>query len=600
VLQPIPRRSQVITPSAETVAPVTNLRPLRFRADVARSIRRLLQWTSVVAAIVGGTCWDLLRRRDSTARRAERLRRGLEEAGGTFVKFGQQIAMRIDLVPWEYCVELSKMLDRVPPFPVEDALAAVERTTGRPWQDVFAVFDPEPVGSASIACVYQAVLKDGRKVAVKIRRPGIGDVFMADLRVLDWMFKTAEFLTLVRPGFTANLRRELRETLLEELDFRREAHYQDIFRRNARRTSGKSFFTAPRVHFELSNDEVMVQEFASGMWLWELLAAVEQRDPRGLAIMRELNIEPRRVARRILWAAFWSMDEHIFFHADPHPANIVVGRDSTLTFVDFGSCGSFNDDQRSTLQRVTTSMLADDAEGMARASLRLLEPLPRVDVPSLMKDLEHEYVGVLSTFRTRKKHTAWWERTSARLWLAMMRISRRHDLPVNLHTLRMIRATLLYDTLVLRLDPKTDRYRSYMRFRHRDKVRWARKRWNQRWRDARRDLFLRVEELANAGDDLMSRAEQAMASPILSVNSVIGKGVFAFSVMSRTLWQVVLITGIAAALTAAAQALRTGTVPIADSLQVAAQNRVYWLAIAVVLVLNTRQILFRLRDREEK
>src|SRR5207244_3726737 len=108
------------------------------------------------------------------------------------------------------------------------------RAVGRPWQEVFAVFDPKPVGSASIACVYQAVLKDGTKVAVKVRRPQIGELFVADLRVLDWLAAVAEFLTIVRPGWTRGGRQGLRETLLEELDFRREAQYQDIFRRNAR------------------------------------------------------------------------------------------------------------------------------------------------------------------------------------------------------------------------------------------------------------------------------------------------------------------------------------------------------------------------------
>src|SRR5262249_48624758 len=270
----------------------------------------------------------------------------LQKAGGTFVKIGQQLAMRVDLLPGEYCAELSKMLDRMPAFPLEEALATVERATGKPWQEGFAVFDPEPVGSASIACAYQATLKNGTKVAVKIRRPGIGEMFMADFRVLDWLLGLAEFLAFVRPGFTIGFRRALRETLLEELDFRKEAHFQDIFRRHARRHAKKHFFTAPRVYFDLSSDEVLVQEFVSGMWLWEVIAAIEQNDPEGLKMMRELDIDPKVVARRILWAEFWSTNEELFFHADPHPANIAIGPGGSVTFIDFGSCGTFNNEQR--------------------------------------------------------------------------------------------------------------------------------------------------------------------------------------------------------------------------------------------------------------
>src|SRR5262249_27220892 len=151
-----------------------------FKAGTFRSLARLCRWLSVIASLAGAYLWDKLRRRDSPAQRGVHLRLVLQKAGGTFVKIGQQLAMRVDLLPGEYCAELSKMLDRMPAFPLEEALATVERATGKPWQEVFAVFDPEPVGSASIACVYQATLKNGTKVAVKIRRPGIGEMFMAD------------------------------------------------------------------------------------------------------------------------------------------------------------------------------------------------------------------------------------------------------------------------------------------------------------------------------------------------------------------------------------------------------------------------------------
>ncbi len=200
------------------------------------------------------------------------------------MKLGQQLAMRVDLLPWAYCVELSKMLDRMTPFSTEQALQAVERVIKRPWQEVFAVFDPKPIGSASLACVYQATLKDGTRVVVKVRRPGIKELFMADLQVLDWIAGLAEFLTIMRPGFTQKLRIDLRDILMEKLDFRREGRFEDIFRRNAKQTGWK-FFTAPRVYFEYSGDEVLVQEFVSGIWLWEVIAIAEQKNAKGLALL---------------------------------------------------------------------------------------------------------------------------------------------------------------------------------------------------------------------------------------------------------------------------------------------------------------------------
>jgi ubiquinone biosynthesis protein len=597
VLSSMPRRRQLITrPTTDVLTPV--LAEVTFTTSFWRAIGRLLAWIYLILYVLGGNLGDRLRGRDSIGRRAARLRQGLEKVGGTFVKLGQQVAMRIDLVPWEYCLELSKMLDRMPPFSQEEALAAIERATGKPWQETFAVFDPQPIGSASVACVYQAVLKDGTRVAVKVRRPGIGELFMADFRVLDWLAELVEFLTIVRPGFTRNLRREFKETLLEELDFTREARFQEIFRRNARKKAKKKFFTAPKVYFELSNEEIIVQEYVSGMWLWEVIAAVEQNDPQGLAMMHRLNIDPKRVARRILWVTFWSMDENLFFHADPHPANILIGRDSSLTFIDFGSCGSFNDEQREAMERTVISLRNGDAEGMARATLKLLEPLPPVDVSALMKEAEAEYMRVLYTFRTKAKYTEWWERTSARQWLALVKVAQQYNLPLNLHTLRMIRATLLYDTLVLRLDRKIDRYEEYGRFMN-YRAGLAKKRLQKRWqRNLKDGIYMRLHELAETAEDVVQRVQHTLSSPILNFGSVIDKWIFAFSVLGRMVGRLALVASIAVGLVSLVHYSRDGAVDVINVLNSLLPNGLFQLALLIVVVLNVRLILFRLRERD--
>jgi ubiquinone biosynthesis protein len=597
ILSGMPRRRRLIAPPiTDVLTPM--LSEVTFTTSFWRAAGRLMAWIYLIFYVLGGNLWDRLRGRDSVERRAARLRQGLEKIGGTFVKLGQQVAMRIDLVPWEYCLELSKMLDRMPPFSQEEALAAVERATGKPWHETFAVFDPQPIGSASIACVYQAVLKDGTRVAVKIRRPDIGKLFMADFRVLDWLAELVEFLTIVRPGFTRNLRREFKETLLEELDFTREARFQEIFRRNARKKAKKKFFTAPKVYFELSNEEMIVQEYVSGMWLWEVIAAIEQNDPQGLDMIRRLNIDPKRVARRILWVTFWSMDENLFFHADPHPANILIGRDSTLTFIDFGSCGSFNEEQRAAMERTVVSLQNGDAEGMARATLKLLEPLPPVDVSALMKEAEAEYMRVLYTFRTKAKYTEWWERTSARQWLALVKVAQQYNLPLNLHTLRMIRATLLYDTLVLRLDRKIDRYEEYGRFME-YRAGLSKKRLQKRWRRNMKDgIFMRLHELAETAEDAVQRVQHTLSSPILNFGSVVDKWIFTFSVLGRMVGRLALVTLIAIALVALVHYFRDGAVNLINILNLLLRSGLFQLALLCVVILNVRLIIFRLRERD--
>jgi ubiquinone biosynthesis protein len=596
ILQSIPRRQQSVPP-AERKLWIPYVDSLPIRNTFVRSFIRLFAWMRVILTIGLGNFFDQLLRRDTVERRAVRFRRALERAGGTFVKLGQQLAMRVDLLPWAYCVELSKMLDQMTPFPTEQALQAVERVIKRPWQEVFAVFDPKPIGSASLACVFQATLKDGAKVVVKVRRPGIKELFAADLQVLDWITGFAEFLTLIRPGFTQKLRIDLREVLMEELDFRREARFADIFRRNAKKT-GWNFFTAPQVYFEYSGDEVLVQEFVSGLWLWEVIAIKEQKNMRGLKLLKDLDIDPAVVARRILLAFFWSADEHVFFHADPHPANILIRPNNEITFIDFGSCGSFNNQQRIALEQMVLSMRNQDVEAMTRASLSLMEPLPPVDLPSLVKNAQDEYMRVLHTFNTPAEYTQYWERTSARQWFVLIRVAQKFNLPMNLHMLRMVRATLLYDSIVLRLDNHLDRYQEYTEFM-KIRAQLVKRKWRRKLRDNAGDgVFLNVEDLGNTFNDLMIRAQTILSKPIVNLGSTVNKWVFATSVLSRMAGRILFITALCMGLISLAH-LFTG-VPVSFTLAAnqVLQNKIYQIFLVVALIFSARLILFRLHDRD--
>jgi ubiquinone biosynthesis protein len=311
------------------------------------------------------------------------------------------MASRLDLLPQRYCEELASMLDRYPPFPTDQAIAIIEQTTGLKLEEIFSEFDPEPIGSASIAVVYQARLrKNGLRVAVKVRRPGIRELFEADFRALDFLGLLAEALTLVRPGFTTHIRSEFRNVLASELDFLREARLGELFRRRARK-AGKRFVSAPQVYFEYCSDEVIMQEFVSGIWMWEILAAVERGDPSGLARMRELNLDPKIIARRLLHIHYWSLYSHLSFHADPHPANIVVRANNDLVFVDFGASGSMNTMRKLLFRRAYESFARGDAATMAQCAIMLSEPLPPIDMNTVIKETEAAYynhmIAVAST-----------------------------------------------------------------------------------------------------------------------------------------------------------------------------------------------------------
>ncbi|MFC1936349.1 ABC1 kinase family protein [Chloroflexota bacterium] len=599
VLTSIPRR-QIATSQIDDVS-LPLVQPVTFKTSQIKAVGRLFVWIYMILSFIAGNLWDQLRRRDSEARRAVRLRCTFEKVGGTFVKLGQQMAMRIDLLPWAYTIELSKMLDQIPPFPLEQAIEIIERSTGQKWQDIFSVFDPEPVGSASVACVYQAVLKTGEKVAVKVRRPKIGELFMADFKAFDWLLDLAEFLTIVRPGYTLNIRKEFQTILLEELDFVQEARFQDMFRRSARKT-GQKFFAAPKLFHQFCNQEMIVQEFTAGIWLWEIMAGVEQQNIQALTRMRELNINPKKVAQRLLWVNYWGMQENLFFHADPHPANVIVSKNSKLTFIDFGSCGSFNREQRAGLELTAMASGQNDAEGMARGTLKLFEPLPPLDVKELFQEAESEYTRVLTIFKSKQEHTEWWERTSVRQWMSFFKFSRKNNIAVTIHTLRMIRATLLYDTVAVRISKEVDRFEEYLKFKKfresQAKKRVTKNLKNQVKQGLDDTVFFRMEEIAKTGEKLMYRTRSMLDSPLFNFSSLIGKWVFTASLTIKVLGRILLVTFLGAAIAAGLQLVSGQPLQPVEILNMLYANRFYQAIIALLIITNVRHILFRLRDQE--
>ena len=425
-----------------------------FQASVFRVLLRLGAWAAAGARFVAGTAWDALLRRNSIERRAQRLRHIFEQAGATFAKIGQQLSIRSDMLPYEYIHELEKMLDSGKPFPTEHAIKAIENAAGRPIKEIFEVFDPEPIASASIACVYQGLLPGGDRVAIKVRRPNIGREFAADIRGLSWIMGLLESFWFA-PGFTKHFVDELRQMLFEELDFAREGRFTDLFHRSTHGTE-MDFATSPSVYFGLSNSEVLVTEFHIGIFLTELIAAVENEDEAALSALREHDIDPKVVAKRLIWVSRFGGFEALFFHADLHPGNVLVKPGNQLVLIDFGSCGAFTERERVSWRRVLYKQDDGDIGAMVQATLALLEPLPPVSVHEFAARCESLFWQDL--YALRSPHSEWWERTTANMWLGFFRLTREFNIPLKLNTLRMIRGSLIADTVALRLAPDMDHH----------------------------------------------------------------------------------------------------------------------------------------------
>ena len=600
VIADLPRR-QFLDVSGGSAA-LSQMRFVAFDASRRAAFRRLLTWLGLVWTFSLGTTADWLAGRDTQARRAQRLRRAFERRDGAFIKLGLHLAARIDFLPWAYCNELARMIDRMAPFPVRDAIAAIERATGRPLSATFHDFDPQPILSTAVACTYQAVLQSGEKVIVKVRRPGIGPRFMSDCLAFDWLMALAEAFTIFQPGFTRGLRGDLREDLLDELDFVQEARRQDAFRRAALQAR-KGFFSAPRVHLEFSNEEVVVNEFASGLWLWELLAAVEHGDEGVLAQAQALNIDPRRVARRLLWVNAWAWDENLFFQSDPQPNSVIVGPDSTLHFINFTNTGALNRTRRQAMRQLLAYARQRDPQNMARAALALMEPLPPIDLIELTLELEAYNWQLIYALEAEPASLPWHDRTSAVVWTGIMRLARKHRIVIDLEVLRLMRATLLFESMAARLHPTIDFVRAYWRYSD-DRAEQARRRITDQVlaiQEGRADeqVVIRLERIATILDGFALRTRHMLSLPSVNFNALADKWSFAFynvlrflgSALAATVVAGLLISG---GLAASGQPL-LGFEPL---LRAVLARPLYQAALLLLLVVHGRAILFRMDDRE--
>ncbi len=264
--------------------------------------------------------------------RGERLRRALEDLGPIFVKFGQAVSTRRDLLPPDIADELAKLQDRVPPFDGALAKARIEASLGRPVGELFGSFEETPLAAASIAQVHAATLRDGREVVVKVLRPGMREAIDRDLEVLHALAGLAEeYWTESRRLRPREVVVEYEKTILNELDLMREAGNASQLKRNF---AGSPLLHVPEVHFDLCRQDVMVMERIRGIPISEV------------ARLRELGTDIPRLAENGVTIFFTQVFRHNFFHADMHPGNIFVDvgdpKNPRYAAVDFGIVGTLD------------------------------------------------------------------------------------------------------------------------------------------------------------------------------------------------------------------------------------------------------------------
>jgi ubiquinone biosynthesis protein len=305
---------------------------------------------------------------------AVRLREALIALGPTFVKLGQALSTRPDLLPPEFVAELSKLQDTVPPFPSEQAISLIESSLGKPIDVLFARFDREPLAAASLGQVHAAALPDGTEVVVKVQRPDIAGRIHTDLAIIaDLAALAQERLALASRYNFVELAWEFSSTLRAELDYRREARNADRFRTVF---GDSAFLHVPRIYWDYTDARVLTSERLFGPKI------------NDLAALEAAGIDRIQLARNSMDLILREIFSYGFFHSDPHPGNFFALPGDVLGVVDFGQVGNLDRETTQGLLLLLAALVERDNEGALQA-LERLGILARRDItPELRRDLE--------------------------------------------------------------------------------------------------------------------------------------------------------------------------------------------------------------------
>ena len=376
--------------------------------------------------------------RDLSLPRGVRLRRALEDLGPIFIKFGQMLSTRRDLLPPDIADELALLQDRVPPFPSEKVEATIVRVFGRPLADVFRTFDLTPVASASVAQVHFAELPDGTPVAVKVLRPNVADVIEHDLALMHTAASLIE--RLWREGKRLRPRdvvAEFDKTIHDELDLTREAANCSQLRRNFLRSG---LLRVPEIYWDWTASEVLVMERMAGI-------------PIGrIAELTSAGVDFKRLARAGVEIFFTQVFRDGFFHADMHPGNIFVGVDAAnhgkYIALDFGIMGTLSEQDKNYLAQNFLAFFRRDYHRVATTHIES----GWVPADTRVDELESEIRVVCEPIFDRPLK----EISLGKVLVQLFRASRRFNVQIQ-PQLTLLQKTLLnVEGLGRELDPDLD------------------------------------------------------------------------------------------------------------------------------------------------
>jgi len=347
----------------------------------ANTIIRLFE----LIAVFGGFLWNYLfrcRGINRTPQRAVLLRKSIEKLGSVFIKLGQMLSLRPDYLSDEYCNELYKLLDKVPPFSQEYVVKIIKQELNSDINGLFSNFEIVPVASASFSQVHKATTKNGVTVAVKIQRPGIENKVRSDISILR---KFAWFVDLIfRPAnkFT-KIVDEFESWTKDELNYKLEADFIEKF--NKFEIIVDDGIRGPKVYSELSTTKILTMEFVEGYSLAQIIQANRDNNKKIQKEIKTWGFNGENIVSKLIRNTLEMTHLHGFFHADPHPANIIFNDKGEIIFIDFGIVGTLIKKERLLILRYLRSMLTGNQENAFKALIGLCSDYPEENIEKVKR-----------------------------------------------------------------------------------------------------------------------------------------------------------------------------------------------------------------------
>ncbi|MGI8731256.1 MAG: ABC1 kinase family protein [Solirubrobacteraceae bacterium] len=420
------------------------------------SPRRTLQVLRVL--LVRGIAPLLVPKRWRRAAGPVRLRRALETLGGGWAKLGQLLALRFDLLPEAYCLELFALLNEAAPFPYAEVERVIAAELGDEICERFSSFAEQPFGSASIGQVHDAVLRDGRRVAVKVQRPGIGALLMCDIAQMCRVATLVDRTRLLGATRTRDVVDELARWTREELDYTVEAANAIEIRESIRDADTEY---APEIHLEHCTRQVLTAERLDGVPLVDVIRELRaDRDAcrkRMLAAGHDLD----EVAGNVVWNFLGQVYVNGVFHGDLHPANVLLLDGSRLGYVDFGIVGRLSAEVQQSLGDYARSLFGGDSTAAVDQLLRWLRPSQKTDLAAARSDLLRLTVRFLDDL---EQAAARRRELLARFQVDLLSTARRHRLSADPSIVLYMKVVLAIDAVTSELAPALNLQAVHERF----------------------------------------------------------------------------------------------------------------------------------------